>query len=223
MDPSGRKTGALRVPGPIAVAGSHRRSLRHSISDPKQKKRTQTNPLKLSFGFSSSCSEFLEIEPIEAILPVFRWLERNQARFSQIQDGTRQDLPEAAPPSPPKRLCHPVGTSSRDPIPAAEAAKPECCFVSEGWPTGVMSRTRICHQRSPGSQRGEASRQNLRSRPRSRSAQKPNLGAAAPARLERALAGDGAILLARFGQIWPDTEARKGGRSSLGLIFEGAR
>jgi hypothetical protein len=54
--------------------------------DPASEKRSQSKPLVLTLSVSIRCSDFLEIEAIEAIALVFRCLRREKARFSGTKD-----------------------------------------------------------------------------------------------------------------------------------------
>jgi hypothetical protein len=55
-------------------------------AEPREQKRTQSNPLKLSDGASTRCAIFLEIEAIEHIWITFKELQRNRGRFPGAKD-----------------------------------------------------------------------------------------------------------------------------------------
>jgi hypothetical protein len=54
--------------------------------DLASEKRSQSKPLVLSPSASTRCSDFLEIEAIEAITLVFKCLRREKARFPRTKD-----------------------------------------------------------------------------------------------------------------------------------------
>jgi hypothetical protein len=88
MGSSAQLAPPARGPAPL---GARERRVAGEESNPasgvcRERKRSQSKPLKLSAGASKRCARFLEIEAIGAIWLAFEELRRNRARFPGAKD-----------------------------------------------------------------------------------------------------------------------------------------